>query len=146
MPNKPLLYSHYDTTFQEVPCETSLVIEITGCLHHCPDCHSKFLWDYSGEPIARDLQKLIQKYSGLITCVCFMGGDQNIPELMRLAQLCHKNHLKTCVYSGCTLDEFVALIPKRDFAANMSLFDYVKVGPYIKECGGLDSSTKSGVL
>lgn len=141
MQNKPLLYSHYDVTFQEVPGETSLVVEITGCLHHCQDCHSKFLWDYTGEPVERDLPKLIKKYSGLITCVCFMGGDQNIEELMRLAHFCHKNNLKTCVYSGCTQDEFVALIPKTHFSTNMALFDYIKVGPYIKERGGLDCVT-----
>lgn len=143
---KPLLYSHYDVTFQEVPGETSLVLEITGCPHHCPDCHSKFLWEYSGSPAAQDLPKLIQKYDGLITCVCFMGGDQNILELMQLAHLCQESHLKTCIYTGCTQKEFVDLIPEHNFSANMALFDYIKVGPYIKERGGLACKTTNQVF
>ena len=143
---KPLLYSHYDVTFQEVPGETSLVLEITGCPHHCPDCHSKFLWEYSGSPAAQDLPKLIQKYDGLITCVCFMGGDQNILEVMQLAHLCQESHLKTCIYTGCTQKEFVDLIPENNFSANMALFDYIKVGPYIKERGGLACKTTNQVF
>lgn len=143
---KPLLYSHYDVTFQEVPGEISLVFDITGCPHHCPDCHSKFLWEYSGSPAAQDLPKLIQKYDGLITCVCFMGGDQNILELMQLAHLCQESHLKTCIYTGCTQKEFVDLIPEHNFSANMALFDYIKVGPYIKERGGLACKTTNQVF
>ena len=38
-------------------------------------------------PILDDLDKLIEKYKGLITCVCFMGGDQNIHEVVRCFQI-----------------------------------------------------------
>ena len=75
-----------------------------------------------------------------------MGGDQNILELMQLAHLCQESHLKTCIYTGCTQKEFVDLIPEHNFSANMALFDYIKVGPYIKERGGLACKTTNQVF
>lgn len=133
---KPLLYSHYDVTFQEVPNEVSLVFEITGCPHKCNGCHSQFLWDYYGRPLLNDLDSVIQKYSGMISCVCFMGGDQNAQELHLLCQKVHQYKLKTCIYSGLTFSEFLEL-----FKYSADCIDYLKVGPYIQNFGGLNEST-----
>ncbi len=139
---KPLLYSHYDVTFQEVPGEISLVFDITGCPHHCPDCHSKFLWKYSGEPLGLGIQKAIHKYGSTITCVCFMGGDQDIMQLLNYVWLVHyKYKMKTCLYTGCTADEFLNLTKSPTLAKQTQLLDYIKIGPYIKEFGGLNSKT-----
>ena len=78
----PLMYKGYSVVFQEVPGEVSLAINISGCQHHCPDCHSKYLWNNEGAAfLERDLGSIIDKYDGLITCVCFMGGDHNIVKL-----------------------------------------------------------------
>lgn len=65
---------------------------------------------------------------------------------MQLAHLCQESHLKTCIYTGCTQKEFVDLIPEHNFSANMALFDYIKVGPYIKERGGLACKTTNQVF
>ena len=67
---------NYDITFQEVPEETSLILNISNCPYHCPDCHSKFLWEDIGESINIVLKDLLNKYKTLITCLCFMGGIQ----------------------------------------------------------------------
>ena len=78
----PLMYKGYSVVFQEVPGEVSLAINISGCQHHCPDCHSKYLWNDEGAAfLRRDLGSIIDEYDGLITCVCFMGGDHNLVEL-----------------------------------------------------------------
>lgn len=76
-----LKYCSYDIVFQEVPNETTLVFNISGCPHKCEGCHSKYLWDYVGKYVKEDYLKIIDRYNTFITCVCFMGGDQNIEEL-----------------------------------------------------------------
>ena len=144
MPNdcKPLLYSHYDVTFQEVPGEVSLVFDITGCLHRCQGCHSQFLWEYTGFPLLADMPHLLGKYSGMITCVCFMGGDQNKDELLLACRVVKQAHLKTCLYSGLTALEFYKLSCAYPSFLAEYYFDYIKLGPYIESFGGLsDKST-----
>ena len=127
-----LKYLGYTIVFQEVPNEVTLAINISGCPHKCEGCHSKYLWDYNGDYISDDLEKLIKKYDGLITCVCFMGGDQNLHELMECFKVIKSHGLKTCLYSG--LDD----MPKHIVPA---LFDYIKLGHYSEKFGGLNSPT-----
>lgn len=135
---KPLLYSHYDVTFQEVPGEISLVFDITGCPHHCPDCHSKFLWEYSGTPLLENLSSVINKYWSMITCVCFMGGDQNKIELLKACNIAHRYNLKTCLYTGLDYPSFRHLMYDGGPRNYGVYFNFIKVGPYVSEFGGLD--------
>ena len=104
-----------------------------GCPHKCEGCHSQYLWEYKGRYIADDLIGLIEKYSTLITCICFMGGDQNIPELLQLAFIVKQYNLKVALYSG--LDDDLSLLPLYE------TFDYIKVGHYDQNLGGLDKKT-----
>lgn len=127
--NKRLKYLGYSIVFQEVPDEVTLVINISGCPHKCEGCHSKYLWEYEGNYISDDLAKLIQQYDGLITCVCFMGGDQNLEELATLALMVSNYNLKSALYSGMSNMQHIVY----------KMFDYVKIGQYIEELGGLDS-------
>ena len=94
----PLMYKGYSVVFQEVPGEVSLAINISGCQHHCPDCHSKYLWSDEGAAfLRRDLDFIISEYDGLITCVCFMGGDHNLVELNYHAKKI-KERTKKCAH------------------------------------------------
>ncbi len=87
-----------------------------------------------GEILDKDtLTDLLDRYKRSITCVCFMGGDAN-PEAVDHLSLFIKestgNQLKTAWYSGKT------------FVFNdrcLEHFNYIKLGPYIEELGGLDS-------
>ena len=139
MLSKPLKYSDYAIVFQEVPGELTLAINVTGCPHKCDGCHSAYMLDYHGNFIHDDLDKMIQKYDGLISCVCFMGGDQNMSELCSLSKKIQSTYgLKTAVYSGSNDRKiFMELIP---------CFDYVKFGSYKKELGGLDSPITNQVF
>lgn len=128
-----LKYLGYDIVFQEVPNEVTLAINISGCPHKCEGCHSKYLWEYEGEFITDDLPDLISKYKDMITCVCFMGGEQNIEELKYLLEYVRINGLKTCLYSGV---EELAII---DAYLIIDYLDYLKLGSYRNELGGLDS-------
>src|SRR5690554_5079077 len=75
----------------------------------------------------------LQKRFNAINCICFMGGDSEPDEVDRLAvhlRRSIKQPIKTAWYSG------KQNIPK---SCNLHNFDYIKLGAYIEELGGLDS-------
>ena len=127
-----LKYKEVLIGFREVPDELSLCINISGCQIQCPDCHSKWLWENTGKDLTvSELHKLIEQNKG-ISCVCLMGGDHEpeyIEALARAIKAYNNGELKVCWYSGKTE------LPKVDLCT----FDFIKIGPYIKEFGGLDS-------
>ena len=127
-----LKYIGYSIVFQEVPNEVTLAINISGCPHKCEGCHSKYLWEYEGNYISDDFKSLIQKYDGLITCVCFMGGEQNPCELIDLLDTVHQHGLKTALYTGQDSLQHIA------FRVLCNL-DYCKIGHYDKTVGGLSN-------
>lgn len=131
-----LKYVTSDVVFQEVPDEVTLAIDISNCPCHCKGCHSPFLWKDEGAALTEEsLIELIMPYEGELTCIGFMGGDINPREVAGLAALIHKHFngtLKTAWYSGRqTLSEDV----------DATVFDYVKLGPYIEEKGPLKEET-----
>ena len=123
-----LKYIGYSIVLQEVPDEITLAFNISGCPYHCDGCHSSYLWDYAGRFVSDDLQDVLKKYSGLITCVCFMGGDQNREDLDEMLRCIKKMNLKTAIYTGNDTPDL-----------NLDLLDYVKYGHYDKKLGGLSS-------
>ena len=137
---KSLKYLGYAIVCEEVPDEISIAFNISGCEHKCEGCHSKYLWEYKGEYIKDDLMKIISKYIGLVTCICFLGGDQNIEELFDLCKIVKDVGLKTCIYSGEeSTDIFSELI-------NHNLLDYLKVGKYEVSRGGLNTVGTNQVM
>lgn len=127
-----LKYLGYSIVFQEVPDEVTLVINISGCPHKCVGCHSKYLWEYKGNYISNDLDSLIDKYKGLITCICFMGGDQNQNELTDLLIRIKQHKIKTALYTGS--DSLSSLNAK-----TLNNLDYCKIGHYDSSYGGLNN-------
>lgn len=124
-------YLNTMVTFSEFPDEIALCINITNCPFHCPGCHSPELWEDVGTILNQNsLAKLIGENKG-ITCVGFMGGKPKIVNTLA-AFIKHglPYNLKVGWYWG---GEGVP----RDI--NLFHFDYIKLGPYIKELGGLDN-------
>ena len=118
-------------TFSEFPDEIALCINITNCPFHCPGCHSPELWEDIGTELTKEeLSKLIQSNKG-ITCVGFMGG--NLKEVNPLAEYVKniEHSLKVGWYTGGVIEE--------NELFKLKFFDYIKIGPYIKELGGLDN-------
>lgn len=131
----PLRYLGYTIALQEVPNEISLAFNISGCPHQCNGCHSQYLWKYSGNLLIDDIERILDEYYQYITCVCFMGGDQNIIELEELCQFVKdKYQLKIAIYSGC--DDICIF---KNIVQN-KIVDYLKIGRYIKEYGGLNNT------
>ena len=124
-------------SFQEIPDEISLCINLSNCPNNCPGCHSAYLKDDIGTPLTyTELMRILEANRG-ITCVCFMGGDKEPWEIQRLAQFVKEKGLKVAWYSG-----------KQELHEDIRLanFDYVKLGPYIEELGPLTSRTTNQVM
>lgn len=118
-------------TASEVPDEISLVISVYGCPFKCDGCHSPYLQGEGGFKLTIEyIQKQISKYDGMISCICFMGGDQYKTELVDFLSWIKTNtNLKTCLYTG---SEKVS----RKIKNNL---DYLKTGRYENELGGLQN-------
>ncbi len=120
-------------TFAEIPDEITLCINITNCPCNCNGCHSSYLSKDIGEELNNDvLDKLISDNSG-ISCIAFMGGDSSPKEINDLAKYVKdKYSISIAWYSG-----------RQELSKDINLdnFDYIKLGPYIKELGPLTSKT-----
>ena len=132
-----LKYVNYDITFQEIPDEITLCINISNCPCHCKGCHSAYLAEDVGKPLVGMVlrEDLINKNKG-ITCVAFMGGDSSPESINNLAEYIKTwpglEYLKIAWYSG-----------RQELSKEIDLknFDYIKLGPYIEELGPLNHKT-----
>jgi len=128
-----LKFIGYEVVFREIPDEVSLAINITNCPNRCKGCHSKKLQEDIGDILTfTEIDGMVSE-NNCITCVLFMGGDSDLKEINILAQQIKELlKLKVGIYSG---NAFKKTIPE----LNLKYFDYVKVGPYIEECGPLNN-------
>ena len=113
----------------EVPGEVSLNINVAGCPLRCDGCHSPHLRNDKGvkDINCSELLTTFGSYLPYVTCINFMGGEwaHDIETFIDFL----KPHFKVSMYTGCTLDQI-------KFAHKL---DYIKVGPYKEELGGLAS-------
>ena len=125
-------------SFQEVPDEITLCINISNCPCHCEGCHSAYLAEDIGTPLNWNalLYDLIPNNKG-ITCICFMGGDSNPEQIDMLSSDVKRWGFKTAWYSGKQ---------KLPNELRIKNFDYIKIGPYIPELGGLDKETTNQIM
>lgn len=131
-----LKYVNCSIVFQEVPDEVSLAINISNCPNNCIGCHSDFLKTDVGTILSpSSLKELIDPYAADITCVAFMGGDNDPAGILLLAKWVrevYNPHLKVAWYSGkAQLPDFI----------DVKAFNYIKLGPYIAGFGPLKEKT-----
>ncbi len=125
-----LRFADYDIVFQEVPDETTLALNLSGCPHRCEGCHSAYLQQDVGEPLTTEvIDRLLERYSGA-TCVGLMGGDGDLQAVEEMAAYIHTLGLHVAWYTGRTT------LPD---GWHLEHFDYIKIGPYIQALGGLKS-------
>lgn len=118
-----------NVVFQEVPNEISLSFSIAGCKNNCKNCSWKNC-DIKAKKLTDSLYKsFLHKYKGYISCILFLGGEWNSEDLINKLKLAKEYGFKTCLYTG---------LYDVDNKIKENL-DYLKVGPYIEELGGLNS-------
>ena len=133
-----LRYLYCREIFQEVPDEFVLGISISGCQIRCPECNQRELWEDKGEILnVESLGKLLDKHQG-VTCVCLLGGERDIDALTELFMYAH-HRVKTAWY--CGLDN----LPKNKHGI-VQYLDFLKLGHYDPELGGLNSPTTNQKL
>ena len=118
-------------TFAEVPDEVTLCVNVTGCPHRCPGCHSPELRQDTGKDLEEALPGLLQKYGADITCVCLMGEGQDIDALCRCLSMIRQAGFMTCLYTGCDKPSTVLQA--------VPYLNYLKLGHYDSQLGGLAS-------
>lgn len=121
--------------FSEIPGEIVLEFGITNCPFKCEGCHSPFLQSDIGEPLSFEIiKKYIDDYFPALSCILISGGDRNPTEVEILFRIIKNSfpNIKTAWYSG-----------REKLPDNIKIdnFDYIKLGPYKKDLGGLDSPT-----
>ncbi len=127
-----LKYVNHDIVFQEFPDEVTLAVNLSCCPNACPGCHSAYLQGDVGEELTEArLKALLDNYAGEVTCVGFMGGDNDPEAVMALCAAVKAGygaHFRTGWYSGR---------PVLPATFRPEVVDYVKLGPYIPEAGPL---------
>jgi len=128
--NACLRYLCHTVGTLEVPDEISLIYTLTGCPLCCAGCHSADLRNpHIGEildPAA--LARTLDRYAGLASCVCFLGGEWMPGPLIDLLRTARGKNMATCLYTGRDeIDDAIAIH-----------LDYLKLGPFIAARGGLD--------
>ena len=122
-----------DVVLEEIPHRVSLAVEISNCRGNCIGCHSPFLKkDLGDELTAEAVEKLLKTNFG-VNCFLFLGEGNDPGALKAIAYYLRSSHpeLELALYSGreSVEDEL------------FEIFDFVKVGPYIKEFGPLNEKT-----
>lgn len=128
-----LRYYDYAVVFAEIPDEITLAINITGCPHMCKGCHSPHLRDNKlGKDLYPEVIDALVKNHPDVTCICFMGGDNDPSAVQEVAAYIKDVHkLKVGMYSGNdSLDTGL-----------VGTLDYYKVGSYQAERGPLNKRT-----
>jgi len=129
-----LHYTYPQIVVEEVPGEISLALSISGCPLRCSGCHSAFTYNaLAGIPLtSSELDNLILKHKH-ISCVLFYGGEWDVEALVPLLQQVKASNLAACLYTGFELIDIPDTL--------LNILDYIKVGPYIEDLGGLASKS-----
>ena len=129
-----LKFVEHLVVFSEIPDEITLAVNVSNCPYHCQGCHSKHLWGDTGDELnIESISRLIDGKIHGITCVCLMGDGNDIGSVCKLAKEVKTKYpsLKFALYTGASA------VPDVD----LRYFDYIKIGPYIEECGPLNKRT-----
>ena len=127
-------YVEKSIVFEEVPDRVSLAFSISKCQNKCKGCHSPFLRCDVGNELTKELfLNEFNKTLKYCNCVLFLGEGDNLDELIELNRFIKEKfkNIETAIYSGRDKVELKLF----------DEFDFVKVGSYQEDKGGLKSPT-----
>ena len=116
---------------EEIPDRVTLAVEISSCRGNCEGCHSPFLRQDIGDPLTPEIITALVADNFGVNCFLFLGEGQDPETLLALARHVRTLGLQAAVYSGRSEVEDVF----------WEVFDYVKLGPYVREKGPLNEPT-----
>lgn len=126
-------YVDKSIVFEEIPDRVTLAFSISNCQNRCKGCHSSFLRCDIGNILNEDI--LVEKFHNDLkycNCVLFLGEGNDLDSLIKLSKFIkNKYHIETAIYSGRNEVEKILF----------DIFDYVKVGSYQEDKGGLNKET-----
>ena len=133
MKQKELKFMDYVISNQDIPGEKTLSILISGCDKKCINCLFPAQKRDIGTILNQKLDELLSNYHGLITCVCFMGGDDpdTMDDIAKCLARIRELGLKTAIFSGYS-EPKDKLLP---------LLDYLKTSRCNFEGGPIKSKT-----
>lgn len=130
-------YIDTQITFREVPDMVCRCFSISNCGERCKNCHSPELRKDIGTELTDEiLLSYLTDDKNTIDCFVFLGdGGDNI-RMCDILKLCKEHGYKTCIYLGRNTISMTYL----------RYLDYVKLGPYIEELGGLDNQNTNQIM
>ena len=133
-----MFFYDFQVVLQEVPGEISLCFSISGCPLQCEGCHSPYLWkEGSGTRLTSEyFQKRLDQYTGLASCVLFMGGEWHSRALLEHLKHARQQGYRTCLYTGA--DQVPPEI--------LEHLTYIKTGTWNRYLGGLDRKTTNQIF
>lgn len=126
-------YVDKSIVFEEIPDRVTLAFSISNCQNRCKGCHSAFLRCDIGNILDKDI--IVKEFNDTIklcNCVLFLGEGNDIEGLIELSDFIRNKYgIETAIYSG------------RDKVEDKIFehFDFVKVGSYQADKGGLNKET-----
>ena len=126
-------YVEQSIVFEEIPDRVTLAFSISNCQNRCKGCHSAFLRGDIGNILDKDI--IVNEFNDTIklcNCVLFLGEGNDIEGLIELSDFIRNKYgIETAIYSG------------RDKVEDKFFehFDFVKVGSYQADKGGLNKKT-----
>ena len=107
-------------SFCEVPDKIGVYIPLTGCRIRCPECNSKWLWEFSGKELTTDVMDDILSHHKDAEVV-ILGGGHDYDMLETMFKHIKSKGLLTCWYTGHNkLQDWMPL----------KYLDYIKIGSY----------------
>ena len=125
-------------TLSDVPNEIALSFCVAGCPLFCKGCSWNATPDKNEYDF--DIKQEIDK-EPLVTCINFFGGEWLEDELVDYLKYAKEKKKATCLYTGLTLDEMKAQHP-----LIIPLLDYLKVGRWVEQLGGLDNPNTNQIF
>ncbi len=122
----------YDIELLSVPHEISLAFAIYGCPLACCKCFWAKLKNTPTFTLDNKVyHEILENYQEYVSCILFFGGEWHQEQLVERLKVAQSLNLKTCLYTGLT-----EVSPKI-----LTHLNYVKIGPYREEYGGLNYPT-----
>lgn len=132
-----LKFDRSQLVFQEVPDEITIAYALTCCPGTCEGCHSSELRANTGTELTEAVLRHSIENAKFATCVLLLGGDNDIPQVVKTVEFIKSQGLKTAVYSGrSNVTEYW----------NLDALDYLKLGPWISRYGPLGSRSGNQVM